>query len=119
MQEALLFSGFAVALIGKERVQLTMITIPFFLMAFNGFYSFTVDKMIEAEESIRDAYYSLEWYTSSNETRKVLLIAMQQPKEVTFGGIFGKDRTSLARFAETVRQAYDFGLILLNVADIS
>lgn len=72
--------------------------------------------MIETEESIRESYNALDWYKVSKDTRRLLLLAIiQQPQKTRFGGVFDKDRASLARYASPVRTAYEFGLLLLKV----
>lgn len=115
MHEILLFLGISAAVFGRAEIQFVLMSIPFYYATFIGFYSFEVEQVIEVEDALRDHYYNLEWYSASVEVRKMILLAMQKPKEVTFGGIFGNDRTSLVRFSETVRQGYDFGLALLKL----
>lgn len=115
LHEILLYCAVALALIGKEGSHFDVITVPGYFIMFIGFYSFTVEKIIEAEESIRLSYSCLNWDDANVQVRKMLLIAMQQPRIVTFGGIFGRDRTSCERFAMVLRQAYDFGLVLLKI----
>lgn len=102
-----------------EANSLTLKTFVIFPVSILGFYSYTVERIIEAEESIRDQYNNLEWYTAPFWTKKLLLIAMQRPQEVTFGGVFSKDKTSLARFAAIVHQAYGFGLILIQAKNLT
>lgn len=115
MHEILLYCSVALALFGKHNSHLDVLSVPSYFVAFIGFYSFTVENIIQAEESIRISYSQIDWLEASVEVRKMLLLAMQPPKNITFGGIFGKDRTCLGRFASVMRQAYDFGLVLLKV----
>lgn len=117
LNEVLMYVGVAGAMFGIKSQQLVMISIPMYFFTFLGFYSFIVEHLIEAEETIQRSYHTLDWYTASEEVKQLILIAMQQPAEVTFGGIWGADRTSLIRFTQIVRQSYDFGLILLNLAN--
>lgn len=113
--EMFLYFSIALALFGREAEFPAVITLPFALIAFIGFYSLTIERIIDAEQSIRDAYYGLEWIGTSVKVQKLILLAMQQPKYISFGAVFGKDQISLIRFTETVRRAYDFGLMLLNL----
>lgn len=115
--ETFLYCAIAMALFGREAEFPPVISLPFALIAFIGFYSLTVERIIDAEESIRDAYWELDWLEASVKVRKLILLAVHQPKNISFGALFGKDKMSLIRFSETVRRAYDFGLVLLNLAN--
>lgn len=115
MHEGFLFFGISGSVLGRADLNTTLLSLPFYLLAFVGFYSYEVERIIEIENDIREQYYLLEWYTAPVKIRKLILLAMQKPKNIKFGGVFGKDSTSLARFTEIVRQGYDFGLLLMKL----
>lgn len=117
-QEAFLFCSVIGAIFGREQLQLTMLSIPTYVLTLMAFYSFKVEEIIDMEQQIRYSYYHLlEWYTAPPDVQRMVLLAMQEPMEIIFGAVYGKDRTSLPRFTDMCRKAYEFGLFLLKVTD--
>lgn len=115
MQELLLFTIIPISLLGKDQHDFLLTTAASLPLCVVGYFSFVAEKIFEKENDVRGAYYSLNWFEMPAKTRKLLLLAMQKPKNVKIAGFFSYDHASLERFAVVVHRAYDFGLILLEV----
>lgn len=114
-----MYGGVAIALFGKESEQLLVITIPMFIVIITLFYSYHIEQIIEAAESVEESFYHLTtWYMAPEQVKKMLLIAMARQHQVTIGGFFQNDHGSLARVTEVVRGAYDFGMILIRLTSM-
>ena len=116
IHELLIVLSATMSMLGKEDVTPALVPSVLFVCSNIGFYSWTIENVIDAEQSIRDAYYDLDWTTSSVLVRKMLHLAKTQPMQIKFGKLFGRDRTSLERFTKVVRMAYDISLMLLRLA---
>lgn len=101
---------------GKENNNIIALVIPLLMSLLVGITSYVTEQIIDAEEEIREAYYNLDWANASLKARKLLLIALQKPNEVKFGCVFENDYASLERYTIVHHQAYDFALILLELA---
>lgn len=118
VQEAFLICSVIGAIFAREQLQPVMLSMPTYVLALMAFYSFKVEEIIDMEQQIRDSYYHLlEWYTAPPDVQRMVLLAMQEPMEIIFGAVYGKDRTSLPRFTVMCRKSYEFGLFLLRVTD--
>lgn len=114
--EYLIYSAMIIGVFGKENLNMILLATPLVPLTVIGFCSFLAEQIIDAEETIRDAYYDLDWPNANVISCKLLLLAMQKPVEIRFGGIFGYDFISLQRFTDVVHNSYNFALILLNLA---
>lgn len=85
------------------------------MIGISGYFCKASENMIEAEQDIRNAYYELDWYKAPLVSRKLILMAMQEPEKIRFGRIFNSDYASMERFLLLIRRAYDFSLILLKL----
>lgn len=116
MNEFLLYMVVTIGLMGRDNVNLSFVSAPFMIFCISGIVSYLVEKVIDAEAEIRTAYYNLNWIGAPVKFQKMIVIAMFQPTEIQIGGIFGFDYISLERFTAVAHGAYDFGLIILNLA---
>lgn len=105
----------SIILFGKERDDFLSTTATCLPICVVGYYNFIAEKILEKENYVREAYYSLNWFELPAKTRKLLLLGMQKPKQIKIAGFFSYDHASLERFRVVVGRAYDFGLILLKV----
>lgn len=72
---------------------------PIAVALMNGLYCYIAEELIDREVHIRDSYYNLNWFEAPLKSQKLILLAMQQPMEIKFGGIFSYDHLSLKRFS--------------------
>lgn len=114
--ETLFIAACITTLVGKENMSLASIMTSVFV-AFNlGLYANEVEKIVDAEEGIRDAYNELDWLDATVEVKKLILQAMRKPVEIKFAALYGQDRVSLERFGSFVKDAYDIALIFVKLA---
>lgn len=107
-----MYIGTCLLLLGKENINIIAFIVPLFANTIVALISYVADHMIEAESDIREVYYKLDWLNAPLYSRKLLMMAKQQPKEITFGVLFSKDFASLERYTIVARRAYDVALIL-------
>lgn len=101
---------------GIENLNTTVAVGPIFICAVLGFFSYTAEQIMDANSAICDAYYSLNWFEAPTASRKLILLAMQPPMDAKFCGLFSYDHASLIRFTSVLRNAYDFGLVVVKLA---
>lgn len=116
LRELFLFGAIPLTIFGKDQEQLLLLSSCMFPICLLGLFNYNAERIMSTEEETRKAYYEMEWYQAPVKNRKLLLLAMQQPKEIKISGLFNYDQASLIRFTEAVRRAYDFGLFLLKIA---
>lgn len=101
---------------GTETLSIAFLGAGIFVAVTIGFLSYTIERMVDAEELIRTAYYDLDWLKSTISLRKLILQAMVKPAEISFGALFGYDKVSLERFGVLLKDAYDIALIFIKLA---
>lgn len=88
------------------------------LLVFTGIvifiYAYAVQRVIDAEERIRERYYKLNWYEAKPTIRRQLFVAMFPIKAIKFAALTGEDELSLYRFSVIMQQAYEVGVFLLG-----
>lgn len=105
-----------ISLTAREEPSPFVCSIVIFFGFIYWFFAYFVEQIIEAEEDLRDEYYQLEWLDTNIKTRKLFLLATQEPKKIKFAGLFGKDHVCFERFGELLKMAYNFGIIMTDLA---